>query len=156
MIALVKTLDEKLTPFWDLVGRAGCGVTLAVRLYAANIFFKSGMLKFNSWMDGRFDEVVLAFEEFHPIPGLDPTFAAIMATGGEVILPILLALGLFGRLGALGLLIMTLVIEFAVPADYGISNAQHYVWMLLLAVPLFHGMGRISVDYWLVKWLRKS
>ena len=156
MITCAKNLNSKLDPIRHFLGRAGCGVTLAARLYMAHIFFKSGMLKLNDIMHGRFDDVVTAFTDFHPIPGVDPAIAAVAATAGEVILPVLLALGFFGRIGAAGLLLMTLVIQFAVPAEYGVSHSQHYVWMILLAFPLFHGMGRISVDYWLVKWLRKS
>ena len=156
MKALFNTIDDRLVPFWDFIGRAGCGATLAARLYMANIFWKSGVLKLDAAINGRFDEIVTAFTYYHPIPGLPPELAAILGTGGEIALPIMLALGLLGRIGALGLLIMTLVIEFAVPADYGISHPQHYWWMIMLAVPLFHGMGRASVDYWLVKWLRKS
>ena len=156
MKARFKTLDEALAPLWRGADFVADGATLAARLYMANIFWKSGVLKFDAAINGRFDEIVTAFTYYHPIPGLPPELAAILGTGGEIALPIMLALGLLGRIGALGLLIMTLVIEFAVPADYGISHPQHYWWMIMLAVPLFHGMGRASVDYWLVKWLRKS
>ena len=156
MITCIKNLDDKLQPFWTHFNKGACLSTLAARLWMANIFFKSGMLKLNDTLNGRFDDVVTAFTDFHPIPGVDPVIAAVAGTAGEVILPVLLALGLFGRVAALGLFIMTLVIQFGVPAEYEIAHHQHYVWMMLLAVPLFHGMGRISVDYWLVKWLRKS
>lgn len=156
MIACIKNLDEKLKPFWGHFNKGACLSTLAARLYMADVFFKSGMLKLKDTLNGRFDEVVTAFTDFHPIPGVDPVIAAIGGMAGEVILPVLLAFGFLGRFAALGLLVMTLVIQFGVPAEYEIAHHQHYVWMILLSVPLFHGMGRISVDYWLVKWLRKS
>ena len=156
MITLLKSVDTALNPVRKWADHVSCLVTLSARLYMANIFFKSGLLKWGDIANGRFEDVVLYFSDIHPVPGLNPEFAAAAGTAGELILPVLLALGLFGRVGALGLLIMTLVIQFAVPAEYGVANPEHYVWMMLLAVPLFHGMGRISIDYWLVKWLRRA
>lgn len=156
MIQTLKKIDNTLAPIWEKVGYGGSVVNLIARLYMANIFFKSGMLKWADISYGRFDDVVTAFTEFYPIPGVPPEIAAVAGTAGELILPVLLAFGFMGRIGAAGLLMMTLVIQFAVPADYGISNPEHYIWMLLLAVPLFHGMGHISIDYWLAKWIRSK
>lgn len=156
MKAALKTIDNKLTPVWEIMGAANCAALLAARLFVANIFFKSGMLKLDNVLNGRFYNVVEEFTDYYPVPFLDPKVAAVLGTGGEVILPVLLALGLLGRVGAAGLLVMTLVIQFAVPAEYGVQHHQHYMWMILLAIPLFHGMGRLSVDYWLVKWIRSE
>lgn len=133
---LIKVSNVTLSPLLDL----------AIRLYMANIFFKSGMLKYENYANNDWESTVLLFEEIHPIPGIDPELAAIAGTAGELALPVLLALGLFTRFGAAGLLVMTLVIQFVVPEDYGIRNNEHYYWMLLLAVPMLKGGGALSID----------
>lgn len=140
---LRKTARLFLSPLLDL----------AIRLYMADIFFKSGYLKLESYLNDNWSSTVFLFEEVHPLPYVSLDLAAIAGTAGEIILPVLLALGLFGRLGAGGLLIMTAVIEFGVPAEYGISNAQHYLWMLLLAVPLIKGPGILSLDALIRKFI---
>ncbi|MGH1402634.1 MAG: DoxX family protein [Alphaproteobacteria bacterium] len=128
---------------------------LAIRLYMAYIFFQSGWTRFQAYLDGQWEDQVYAFTEYHPIPGVPGDIAAILGTGGEVILPILLALGLFTRIGAGGLLIMTLVIQFLVQGE-NIANDDHYFWMLLLAVPMLKGGGMISVDFLAQKFLLKK
>lgn len=151
---LLKKIDTHLAPLWAI---SPCALDITVfiaRLHMANIFWKSGYLKLKSILNGNFDDVVLAFTDFHPIPGVSPTIAAAAGTAGELILPVMLAFGLFGRVGAAGLLIMSAVIQFLVPAEYDIAHPQHYFWMIILAVPLFYGMGKISLDYWIAKWVR--
>ncbi|MGH1375397.1 MAG: DoxX family protein [Alphaproteobacteria bacterium] len=128
---------------------------LAIRLFMANIFFKSGKLKFDSYMNGQWDDVVTAFSDYHPIPGVPAELAAIGGTVGELALPIMLALGLFTRVGAAGLLVMTLTIQYLVPAEYEVANADHYMWMLLLAVPMLKGGGMLSVDFLFGKFGKK-
>ena len=143
---VIKISDMTLSPLLDL----------AIRLYMANIFFKAGKLKYETYVNEGWESVVYQFEEYHPVPGIDPGLAAIGGTAGELILPVLLALGLFTRFGAAGLLIMTMVIQFAVPEDYGVSNPEHYLWMLLLAVPLLKGGGMLSIDGITQKFLCKN
>ncbi len=143
---LIKLSDATLSPILDL----------AIRLYMANIFWKSGMLKYENYINGDWESTVYLFEDIHPIPGVDPELAAIAGTGGELILSALLAIGLFTRFGAAGLLVMTLVIQFAVPAEYEISNPEHYYWMLLLAVPMLKGGGTLSIDGIVQKFICKS
>jgi putative oxidoreductase len=126
-----------------------------VRLYMANIFFTSGWLKFGNFLNDDWESTTFLFEEIHPIPFLNPSFAAISGTAAELILPVLLVLGLFARLGAVGLLVMTAMIQFAVPADYGIQHDQHYFWMFLLGMIVLKGPGRISLDHLIQKWLKK-
>ena len=129
---------------------------LTIRLYMAQIFFHSGWGKFQNYLNHDWGSTVFLFEEVHPLPGIPAHIAAVMGTIGELALPVLLALGLFTRLGAAGLLAMTLTIQFLVPADYGIANPIHYMWMLLLAVPLIKGPGRISADRLIALWLKKD
>ncbi len=139
---LIHVSNVTLSPLLDL----------GIRLYMANIFFTSGRLRLNDYLNGQWGNQVTAFTEYHPIPGVPAEIAAIGGTTGELVLPVLLGLGLFTRFGAAGLLLMTLVIQFVVPADYGVANNDHYMWMLLLAVPMLKGGGMLSLDYALTKW----
>lgn len=131
-------------------------LNLGIRLFMANIYFKSGWLRLQDYLNGQWQNQITAFTDYHPIPFIPPEIAAIMGTGGEVILPILLAFGLATRIGAGGLLVMTMMIQFAVPPEYGIQNDDHYMWMLLLAVPLLKGGGPLSLDFLLRKFCCKK
>ncbi len=143
---IIKLSNKTLSPLLDL----------SIRLFMANIFFTSGKLRLNDYLNGQWDSQITAFTEYHPIPGIPGDIAAIAGTLGEITLPVLLAFGLFTRFGAAGLLIMTLSIQFLVPADYGVANDDHYMWMMLLAVPMLKGGGTLSADFILCKFLCKK
>jgi putative oxidoreductase len=124
---------------------------LWARLYVGQIFWKSGVAKF--------DDLEGTVENFDPAEDGDfllsflpesvpPEIPAYMATAGELVLPVLLVLGVFTRFGALGLLVMTVVIQFFVP---GFENHEHYLWMIILTMLMAHGGGKISLDNWLLK-----
>ena len=86
------------------------------------------------------------FEEEYKLPLLSPDVAAHLATYAEHLFPILLVLGLFTRLSAAALLVMTLVIEIFVYPD---AWPTHLSWVGLL-LPLFaRGAGALSVDHFL-------
>lgn len=138
--------DRFLSPVLDL----------AIRLWMAWIFFPSGWSKFMNYLNGDWGATVFLFKDVHPIPGVSPEIAAVMGTGGEVILSVLLALGLAGRFAAAGLLVMTITIQYLVPLEYELMNDMHYLWMLLLAVPLVKGPGMLSLDHLLGRFLFKK
>jgi putative oxidoreductase len=62
----------------------------------------------------------------------------------EIVLPILLVVGLATRLSALGLLVMTGVIELVVPEGW--ANF-HLPWTALAVAIVALGPGRLSLDY---------
>ena len=66
-----------------------------------------------------------------------------MATIAELVLPVLLVLGLLARVSALGLLVMTAVIQIFVFPDAWIT---HGLWAAALLVVLAQGPGRLSLD----------
>lgn len=136
IIAINCILSQWLTKF------AAPVVDLLARFYVGLDFFRSGLVKIQSW-----DTTLTLFEYEYAVPLLPVTMAAVMATAGELILPLLLFLGLFTRLGALGLFIMALVIElFVYP-----NTAQHYYWMIILGFLFSYGANKISLDYWLTR-----
>ncbi len=114
---------------------------LWARIYIGLIFFRSGKAKL-----ADMEETVEFFEDDWALPFLPAEPAAYLATAGELVLPILLFIGLFTRVGAVGLLIMAAVIQFFVLQDH-----QHYFWMIILALLVGQGGSKLSLDYWLLK-----
>jgi putative oxidoreductase len=147
--------DQKIEIFRNISEKWLAPLTLLIiRFYMASIFFKSGLGKLQDTLNGNFADVVFLFTEIHPVPILPPVIAAVLGIANEVIFGALLAAGLFSRLAAFVLCAVTLVIQFAIPAEYGMANVQHYYWLMLLAVPLFFGAGRFSGDHFLLKYIR--
>ena len=79
----------------------------------------------------------------YKLPFLEPHLAAHLATYQEHLFSILLALGLFSRIGALGLLAMTAVIEIFVYPD---AWSTHLSWAGLLLPIIACGPGAWSLD----------
>lgn len=122
-------------------------VDLAVRLAVAEVFFTSGLTKIQSW-----ETTLTLFEYEYAAPLLTPAAAAYLGTTAELSLPVLLALGLVGRLAALGLFLFNIVAVVSYP---GLSDAGlqfHILWGLLLAVTLTRGPGCLSLDHLLARW----
>jgi putative oxidoreductase len=74
---------------------------------------------------------------------LPPHISAHLSTYGEHLFPILLVLGLFTRVGALGLLGMTAVIEIFV---YPEAWPTHLSWAAILLPLIARGGGRWTLD----------
>ena len=109
-----------------------------MRLAVGATFFRSGMIKFQS-----FDGAIALFREEYRLPLLPPEIAAYMGTTVELSASVFLVLGLFARLGAAALLTMTLVIQFLVyPANW----PEHLMWASILAYVLTRGPGALSID----------
>ncbi len=73
-----------------------------------------------------------------------PAVAAFLAGSAEIVLPVLLIVGLGTRFAALGLLIMTGIIQITVPdgwANFHLPRAA-----MALAIMTF-GPGRLSLDH---------
>lgn len=114
-------------------------------MFLANVFFKSGLTKIQNW-----DSTLYLFSDVYQVPLLNPEWAAYLATGAELGLPVLLLAGLFGRIAASGLFILNLVAVvsyYAELSEAGIN--QHLYWGMLLAVLLTLSRSKYSVDNWL-------
>lgn len=123
---------------------------LAIRLHVANAFFKSGLTKIEDW-----DKTVFLFQEEYRVPLLPAEVAAFLGTFGELVFPVLLAVGLAGRLSALSLSVvnvMAVVSYWHVLGDNPAALSHHFYWGALLLVTALHGPGRLSTDHWLLRW----
>lgn len=116
---------------------------LFVRIVAAHIFWASGRSKMDGWLTMR-PEIVDLFRDEYALPVIPPEIAAPLTAAAEHVLPVLLVLGLFTRLSALGLIVMTLVIQILVYPDAWWP--QHSLWLGLLLVILWRGGGAWSAD----------
>jgi putative oxidoreductase len=109
-----------------------------MRLAVGATFFRSGMNKVQS-----FDTAIALFRDEYRLPLLPPDIAAYMGTTVELSAPVLLVLGIFARLGAAALLVMTLTIQFLV---YPENWPEHLMWASILAYVLSRGPGALSID----------
>jgi putative oxidoreductase len=137
---------------WLVAG--GHVLDLFIRLYMADVFFRSGLVKIGNW-----DGTLYLFENEYRVPLLPPELAAWLGTFGELAFPPLLALGLATRFAALSLSVvnvMAVASFWHVLAQNEAARMSHVYWGLLLLVPLCYGPGRLTVDYWLGKRLRTA
>jgi putative oxidoreductase len=77
---------------------------------------------------------------------LPPDVAAVMGTAGELVLPVLLALGLAGRFGALGLSVINVVAVLSLAEIAPAALQQHVLWGSLLGAVVLWGPGHWSLD----------
>ncbi len=117
-------------------------VALMLRVFPALVFWQSGQTKVEGFAIK--DSTWFLFENEYALPLIPSEVAAVMATVAEHLLPVLLILGLFTRLSALGLLGMTAVIQVFVYPDAWMT---HGLWAAPLLAVLARGPGRWSVDH---------
>lgn len=141
--AFLKRADEALRiaevtlyPFLDL----------AIRLWLAQAFWVSGVLKLANWDTA----LTLATHEY-PVSWLDPFTAAVLGVIVEVLGSMLLAFGLATRLAAIPMLILSLVIHF----EYRALDLNLY-WAALFGWYVVMGAGPISLDRLLASGLAAS
>jgi len=125
---------------------------LVLRLTLARPFFASGLTRWDGWFNLAFGTKILFAEEYRlhvfgaEIPFPYPDLVATAASSAEIVLPILLAAGLFTRYAALGLLAMTGVIQLTYPDGW--ANF-HLPWAAMALAVMAFGPGKIALDYWL-------
>lgn len=119
-------------------------LSLAFRIYLAMVFFQAGLTKIKTW-----DSTLMLFEYEYSVPLIPFDLAAYLATGAELLLPVLLVIGLAGRFSAAGLFILNYVAAISYPDISPAGINDHYFWGAMLAVLVFHGPGLLSVDAWL-------
>ncbi|MEM6903110.1 MAG: DoxX family protein [Pseudomonadota bacterium] len=141
---------------------------LGARLVIARVFLLSGLAKWNGFFSFEPTTYDLFLYEFfcpeEARPGalilckdvVEGTYSETMqwwierfaelAGVMEIALPLLLIAGLFSRVSAIGLLIMTLVIEFFVFPDAASFWGSHVWWGIAALIVIARGPGLLSLD----------
>lgn len=136
---LTGLLDRALDPLQPLL-------QLATRWYVSWQFLKSGWLKVTNW-----DSTLELFRTEYHVPLLPPMAAALTGACGELFFPVLIVLGLGGRIGPIGLTFVNLmaVISYrqVLLADgFEAALGQHVLWGAMLLFLCVFGLGSWSVD----------
>lgn len=122
---------------------------LVLRFGLAVPFWRSGVNKWDGFLQINDVAVLLFSSEFQlhlpggPYPFPAPAAMAFAAGAAEILLPIILVLGLATRFAALGLLVMTLVVQLTVPNGWPL----HMTWAAMALGIMAWGPGRISLDH---------
>ena len=181
-------LISKVGQLWQtLIDRTQCFeapaqsvLSLLIRLHLVQVFFLAGLTKIRDW-----ETTVALFTDEYTVPFLPPELAAAGGAFGELVFPILLLIGLGGRLPALGLFTVNLVAVISYPtalfpegfeiATQAWGNElfgqllgalyqpmtpalkDHFYWGILLLVLAAFGNGKFSLDRLLCSaWCKKT
>ena len=123
---------------------------LVLRIALAVPFFRSGLTKWDGFLELSPAAAFLFEEQFklHIFGGVydlpAPDMLALFDSVAEIVLPVLLVLGLATRFSALGLLVMTGVIQLVVPDGW--ANF-HLPWAAMALSIIAMGPGRLSLDH---------
>ena len=116
-------------------------VSLAIRLVIFRVFFLSALTKVEGFSITQATFYLFQYE--YALPILPYKLAAYMGTLGEFAFSLLLLFGLATRFAALGLIAMTLTIQYVYPDAWW---NVHVWWLLGLLVLVSKGGGKISLD----------
>lgn len=137
---------QKILALDTLYGRVLSVVTpvveMALKLWVATAFFRSGLTKIQS-----FDTTIMLFKYEYSVPLLSPTVAAYMGTATELGLPVLLVIGLGGRYSALTLFIYNIIAATSYPDISPMGISQHMLWGMALLMLSLYGPGKLSLDH---------
>lgn len=148
----MKDLIRRALVITGLVDQLKPLLLLVARLYVAQIFFRSGLLKLADW-----SSTLVLFRETYHVPVLPPVLAACVGTFGEVVFPVFIVLGLAGRFSAAGLFVVNVMAVVSYQDLFGFEcpagiNSHFYWGSILLALAVF-GPGRLSLDAWILQRL---
>jgi putative oxidoreductase len=124
-------------------------VQAVMRLALAVPFWKSGILKWDGFLQLNDTAITLFTDEFMlhlpggPYPYPAPVTMAFLSGVAEISFPILLVLGLATRFAGTGLLFMTLIVELTVPDGWPI----HITWAAMALSLMAWGPGKLSIDH---------
>lgn len=114
-------------------------VQLLTRLAVAHVFWASAQSKLASW-----PVTIQLFAMEYRLPLLPPDVAAMLGTAAELTGSVLIAFGLFTRIGALILMgVIAMIQIFVFPENW----PEHLLWASGLLLLISRGAGVISLDY---------
>ncbi len=137
----VNSMSYSLAPIADL----------ALKLWVANVFFKSGLNKFES-----FDSTVMLFTYEYNVALLSPYAAAWLGTAVELVFPVLLVLGLMGRFSAAVLFIFNIVAAISYPDISEAGIRDHVLWGIMLLVIMTNRPHSLTLDFHLSRVIKSD
>lgn len=151
--SLVAGAAPALVAITAWIGHLGVAAAPPVaRIALALPFLRSGLTRWDDHLSISAGTYFLFEEQFklHLFGGLldlpAPDVLARIASAAEIVLPALLLLGLGTRLAALGLLLMTGVIQLVFPDGW---TNFHLYWAALALCIMALDPGPLSLDHWL-------
>ena len=128
---------------------------LIVRLWVAKVFFMSGLTKIQSW-----SSTLALFKYEYNVPLLPSNWAAVIGTGVELVMPVLLVLGLGRRMPAFILFVFNIIAVFSYDflhtPEGAVGLNQHLYWGMLLMLMMFHGNGKLALDNVISRYAHKN
>ncbi len=140
----------------SLIRGAALLAPIAARFALAVPFLRSGLTKWSGWFrvspvtDALFESIFKLHLFGHQYGFPIPVVLAHLDAVAEIALPMLLIVGLATRFSALGLLIMTGIIQLTVPSGW--ANF-HLPWAALALTLVTLGGGPLSTDYVIERWV---
>ena len=134
--ALVAALERVVAPL----------LSLGVRLYVAQPFFVSAIVKASDW-----DKAVYLARYEYPVSWLDPVPSAVLGLAIELLGSVLLAFGLATRVAAISLIALSIVVH----VSYVASDGTLFAIVLLVRYAVAGG-GAFSLDRALIRGLAGS
>ncbi len=135
----IKSSAVILSPFLWLLNLLIPLGDLIARVWVAQIFLRDGWYKFENWN--------------HTVNLLHSPYWAGLVIAVEIILPVLLIIGLGGRIIILLFFLFNIFTMYSynfIWTPEGITNFnQQMAWAMVLMLLMLHGSGRWSVDHWL-------
>lgn len=154
-----RSLAESLYAPLGWLGWTACAIAAPLaRIALAVPFLRSGFTKWSGFLQLAPTAEFLFEDQFklhlfrHLYAFPFPHIIAWIDGVAEIVLPCLLIVGLATRLSALGILLMTIVIQLAVPEGW--ANF-HLLWAALAVSIIALGPGRASLDFWIERALIK-
>ncbi len=117
-------------------------VALLIRIVIFRVFFLSAQTKVEDFAITPATFYLFQYE--YALPIIPYKLAAYAGTLGEFAFSIMLLFGLATRFAALGLIVMTLIIQYVYPAAWW---SVHVWWLLGLLVLVSKSGGMLSLDY---------
>lgn len=141
MISVIARLNQSIEWFASQLPPV---VLLICRIWVSWVFFNSGLTKIATW-----NSTLFLFKLEYQVPLIPWEIAAYLATAAELVIPIFLVLGLFGRFSALTLFAVNAIAVISYPLLWERGFYDHQLWGMMMLTVIVWGPGALSIDRWL-------
>ncbi|MCD9500362.1 DoxX family protein [Photobacterium carnosum] len=139
MIKFINYINHYFYKYTDFVSDI---FLLFTRIYVADAFFSSGLIKFKNW-----EGTLYLFEYEYKVPFISWEVAAYFGTFIELVFPVFIFFGFLSPVLCLFLFVFNIMAVVSYPVLWDSGFYDHKLWGVMLLVNLFFGPGKISIDY---------